>query len=338
MRTYACVARRQRVLGIAALAALILLASASAQSQSQSGEAQSYPSKPIRIIVPTGAGGITDILARFIGQKLSESLGQAVLIDNRPGAGGTIGSLAVAKAAPDGYTLLWIFPSHPVNPSLYAKLPYDTIKDFAPITKVTNVDLVLMVNASVRARNVEELIALDKAKPGGMNYGAVGEGSLGHLAAVVFNRMAGVNFVHVPYRGAPQVEAALLANEVQVFFDVPITAMPQMKAGKARGLAVTSARRIAALPDLPTLAEAGLPGYEVVGSNGLLAPAGVPKEIVRKLYDEVVRILQRPDVKEWFGRQALEPVGSSPEQFAALIKSDIAKWAAVVKYAGMKVN
>ena len=288
--------------------------------------------------MPTGAGGITDIVARWTGQKLAESVGQPVLIENRPGAGGTIGTQLVAKSPPDGYTLLWVFPSHPVNPALYPKLPYDTIRDFAPIAKVTNVDLVLVVNASVRAQTVGELVALEKANPGSMNFGAVGEGSLGHLAAVVFNRMAGTRFVHVPYRGAPQVEAALLANDVQIFFDVPVTAAPQVKAGKVRALAATSSRRIATLPDVPTMAEAGIPGYEVTGWNGILAPAGTPREIIRKLNDEVVRILRRADSKEWFAARAIDVVGSSPEEFGAIIEADIAKWAKIVAETGMKTN
>jgi tripartite-type tricarboxylate transporter receptor subunit TctC len=203
---------------------------------------------------------------------------------------------------------------------------------------VTNVELVLVVNASVRAQTVGELVALEKANPGSMNFGAVGEGSLGHLAAVVFNRMAGTRFVHVPYRGAPQVEAALLANDVQIFFDVPVTAAPQIKAGKVRALAATSSRRIATLPDVPTMAEAGIPGYEVTGWNGILAPAGTPREIIRKLNDEVVRILRRADAKEWFAARAIDVVGSSPEEFGAIIEADIAKWAKIVAETGMKTN
>ncbi len=331
---------RHAGLRIAALAAVLLVAPGLALGQAPGTDAntQAYPARLIRIVVPTGAGGITDILARYIGQKLSESVGQPVVIENRPGAGGTIGTLAVAKAAPDGYTLLWVFPSHPVSPTLYPKLPYDPVKDLVPITRVSNVELVLVVNNAVRAKSVAELVALDQANPGSMNYGAVGEGSLGHLAAVVFNRMTGSKFVHVPYRGAPQVEAALLANDVQIFFDVPITAGPQVKAGKVRALAVTSSRRIAMLPDVPTLAEAGVPGYDVTSWNGILAPAGTPREIVRKVNDEVVRILRRADVKEWLAARAIEAVGSSPEEFGATIEADIAKWAKVIADAGMKAN
>jgi len=319
-----------------ALALLVLTTAPAALAQS--GGTDTYPNRLIRIIVPTGAGGITDILARYVGQKLSESVGQPVVIENRAGAGGTIGTAAVTKAAPDGYTLLWVFPSHPVNPSLYPKLPYDTVKDLAPITRVSSVELVLVVNAGVRARTVAELVALEKGNPGGMNYGAVGEGSLGHLAAVVFNRMAGTRFVHVPYRGAPQVEAALLANDVQIFFDVPITAATQVKAGRTRALAVTSARRLATLPEVPTMIEAGVAGYEVTGWNGILAPAGTPREIIRRLNEEVVRILRRADVREWLAVRGVEAVGSTAEEFGALIETDIVKWARVVADAGLKVG
>ncbi len=323
---------------IALVTFFLLLPPALAQAPVADISTQNYPARLIRIIVPTGAGGITDILARYMGQKLSESMGQPVVVENRPGAGGTIGSLAVAKAPPDGYTLLWVFPSHPVSPSLYPKLPYDAVRDFAPITRVTNVELMLVVNNRVRAQSVSELIALDRANPGSMNYGAVGEGSLGHIAAMVFNRMTGSRFVHVPYRGAPQVETALIANDVQIFFDVPITAVPQVKAGRVRALAVTGSRRIAAFPEVPTMAEAGVPGYDVTSWNGILAPAGTPREIIRKLNAEILRILRQADVKEWLAARAIEAVGSSPEEFGALIESDIAKWAKVIADAGIKAN
>ena len=317
----------------AGLAVLAVLASCCAEAQ-----VSAYPNKPIRLVVPSGAGGITDILARLIGQKLTEAWGQQVLVDNRVGAGGTIGTDSVAKSAADGYTLLMVFPSHTVNPSLYAKLPFDTVKDFAPVTMVTAVNLVLLVNPAVPARTLRELIDLAKARPGALNYGAVGEGSLGHLAGAVFRSMAGINIVHVPYRGAPQVTTALLGNEVQMFFDVTITAIPQMKAGKLRGLAVTSSRRATAIPDLPTMAEAGLPGYEVVGWNGILAPAGTPPEIIRKLNAEVVRILNLPEMRARLAAEAVEPIGNSPEEFAIVIQADVAKWAKVVKEAGMKAE
>lgn len=301
-------------------------------------QALTYPNRPVRIIVPTGAGGLTDILARMVGQKLTERWGQQVLIDNRPGAGGTVGTEAVAKAAPDGYTLLWVFPAHMVSPSLYPKLSYDPIKDFSPISMVTGVNLVLLVNPAVPATSLKELIALARAKPGSLNFGAVGEGSLGHLAGAVFKNMAGVDIVHIPYKGTPQVTTALLANEVQMFFDVPITAIPQIRNGKLRALAVTSTRRVASLPEVPTMQEAGLPGYEVVGWNGLLAPAGTPKEIISKIHVDIELLLKRADVREWMASQALEAVGSRPEEFAAVIQTDMAKWARIARQIGLKGN
>jgi tripartite-type tricarboxylate transporter receptor subunit TctC len=314
-------------------AAVMCLASGPAASQ-----APIYPTRPVRIIVPSGAGGVTDILARLVSQKLTESWGQQVLVENRPGAGGTVGSEFVAKAAPDGYTLLWVFPAHMVSPALYPKLPYDPIKDFAPITMVTGVNLVLLVNPAVPAASVKELVALAKAKPGGLNYGAVGEGSLGHLAGAVFKNLAGLDIVHVPYKGTPQVSVALLANEVQMFFDVPITAIPQIRNGKLRALAVTSARRLASLPEVPTMQEAGIASYEVVGWNGVLAPAATPRDIINKIYVDIDRVLKRAEVREWMGAQALEAVGSRPEEFAAVIQSDMAKWTRVAREIGIKGN
>ena len=300
--------------------------------------AQGFPSKPVKIVVPTGAGGITDIIARIVAHKLTETWGQQVIVDNRPGAGGMIGSDAVAKAAPDGHTLLMVFPSHPVNPSLYAKLPYDTVKDFAPVTMVTTVTLALIVNPAVPAKSVPELVALAKAQPGKLNYGAVGTGSLGHLAAEVFKSTTGVNLVHVPYKGAPQAAASLLSNETQLFFDALITAIPQVKAGKVRVLAVTSPRRHPSMPDVPAMAEAGVAGYDVTGWNGILAPAGTPREIVAKLHADIVRVLRMPDVRERLSAQGADPVGNTPEEFGAIIRHDVAKWAKVVKDAGIKVE
>jgi len=311
-------------------AAMMLVACGTA-----AGQAQTYPNRTVRIIVPTGTGGTTDIVARMVGQKLTEIWGQQVLIENRPGAGGTIGSEVVAKAPPNGYTLLWVFPSHMVIPSLYPKLSYDPVKDFSPISMVTTVDLVLLVNPSLSATSVKELIAVAKAKPGSLNYGVV-QASLSHLAGGVFKNMAGLDIVNVPYKGVPQISAALLANEVQMFFVAPVTAIPQIRNGKVRGLAVTSARRLRSMPDMPTMHEAGVPGYEVVGWNGVLAPAGTPNEIVTKIYADIARVLARPDMREWMASQALELVGSRPEEFAAVIQSDMARWARTAREIGLK--
>ena len=315
---------------------LVTFVVTSVSAQPAGAGVASYPNRPIKIVVATGAGGITDLLARFVGQKISENLGQPVVIENRPGAGGTIGSSAVAKSVPDGYTLLWIFPSHTVNPSLFKSLPYDTVKDFAPVIKVTNVELVLIANQAVPANSVQELIVLAKRDPQKMNYGAVGDGSVGHLGALLFTETAGVSFVHVPYKGAPQVLAALLANDIQIFFDVPITAIPQIQAGRVKALAVTGKQRALVLPEVPTMVQAGLAGFEVAGFNGILAPAGTPTPVIQKLNQEVGRILKQPEVKQWFESKALEPLGGSPELFAQDIQSDIAKWAKILSAAGIQ--
>ena len=298
--------------------------------------AQSYPSKPIRIIVPAGAGGITDLLARIVGQKLSENIGQPVVIDNRAGASGIVGSEIVAKAPPDGYLLLMVYPSHAANPGLFAKIPYDTVHDFAPITMVSGVHLVLTVTNSLPAKSVKELIALAKSKPGTLNYGSTGTGSLGHLAAELFRSMSGAQITHVPYKGAPQVITALISGEVGMFFDPPITSVPQVKAGKTRALGVTTTKRLAVLPDVPTVDEAGVPGFEVIGWNGILAPAATPKPIIDKLHTEIVKVLRSPDIVERFTQNGAVIIGNTPAEFAAIVKGDVAKWLKVIQSAGIR--
>jgi len=299
---------------------------------------QAYPTKPIQLIVPLGPGGINDIISRLIAQKLTESWGQSVIVVNKPGAGGIIGSEAVAKAPPDGYTILMVYSSHMVNPSLYAKLPYDTIRDFAPITLVNTVNLVLTVGAAVPATSVSELITLAKARPGQLNYGTIGIGSLGHLAGLRFVEAAHVDIVQVPYKSAPEVTTALLRGDATLYFDSPITALPFIRSGKVRALAVTSAARSSVLPDVPTLPEAGLPGFEVVGWNGLLAPAGTPKAIIEKLNAEIVRILRSSEVTALLREQGVDVVGDTPEEFANVIRTDIEKWREIVKAAGIKIE
>jgi tripartite-type tricarboxylate transporter receptor subunit TctC len=299
---------------------------------------QAYPIKPIQLIVPLGPGGINDIISRLIAQKLTESWGQSVIVVNKPGAGGIIGSEAVAKAPPDGYTILMVYSSHMVNPSLYAKLPYDTIRDFAPITLVNSVNLVLTVGAAVPATSVSELIGLAKARPGQLNYGTIGIGSLGHLAGLRFVEAAHVDIVQVPYKSAPEVTTALLRGDATLYFDSPITALPFIRSGKVRALAVTSAARSSVLPDVPTLAEAGLPGFEVVGWNGLLAPAGTPKVIIEKLNAEIVRILRSAEVTALLREQGVDVVGDTPEEFANVIRTDIEKWREIVKAAEIKIE
>jgi tripartite-type tricarboxylate transporter receptor subunit TctC len=303
-------------------------------SLSTAAQAQDYPSRTIKIIVPTGAGGITDILARLVGKSLSEQLGQPVIIDNRPGAGGTIGTRAVAQADPDGYTLLMVFPSHAANPALYANLPYDSEKDFAPVSMVTRVSEILLVPANSPAKSVKDFVEL--ARKESLNYGSVGVGSLAHLSAEMFLSMAGVKVTHIPYRGVPQAQQAVITGEVAAFFDTPITALPQIRAGTVRALGISTAKRLAVAPEIPTIAEAGIAGYEVTGWNGILAPANTPRPIVEKLNKTIVDALKTLEIEKFLAEQGLEPAGNSPEEFAKLMHADIEKWKRVTRDAGIK--
>ena len=301
----------------------------------QAATAENYPTRPIRLVVPTGAGGITDILARIVGQRLGEGLGQNVIVENRPGASGIVGSDSVAKSIPNGYTLLMVYPSHPVNPSLHANMPYDTVKDFAPITLVSAVTMALIVNAALPAKNLQELIAMAKENPGRLNYGSVGSGSLGHLGAELFRSLAGVKITHVPYKGTPQVTMALLSGEISISFDPPITALPNLKTGKVRALGVSTKTRLAALPDVPPITDV-VPGYEVLGWNGILAPAGTPQAIIERLNAEIVKLLRMPAVIALLAAQGVDPIGNTPREFSAIILADVEKWAKVIKEAGIK--
>ena len=296
--------------------------------------AQAYPAKPIRIVVPSGPGGITDIVARIVGNRLSERMGQPVLIDNKSGASGIIGTEVVARAQPDGYTLLMVYPSHPVNPSLKAQLPYDTIRDFAPVTTLTTVSLVLLVPPTLPARSVQELIAL--AKRDRLTFASVGSGSLAHLGAELFRSKAGIEITHVPYRSSPAAQQALMSGEVSMFFDTPITAVPLAKDGRLRALGVSTIKRSELLPDVPTIAEAGVPGYEVLGWNGILAPAATPPAIVQRLNRELCAILEEPDIKQKLAQQGADPAPTDPESFARLIRDDVAKWTEVIRSAGIR--
>jgi len=322
------------------LTALVALASAYAS-------AQTYPSKPIRLVVPFPPGGTTDILARDVGQRLTETLGQSVVIDNRPGAAGNVGSDIVAKSAPDGYTLLMCtVSSHAINPGLYSKLPYDHIKDFAPVILVARVPNVLEVNPAVPVNTVSDLIKLAKEKPGQINFASSGSGTSIHLSGELFKTMAGVDMVHVPYKGSAPALVDLVSGQVQVMFDNLPSSLGQINAGKLRAIAVTSAQRSPALPDLPTIAESGLPGFEATSWFGVLAPAGTPPAIVNRLNAEINKWLQSPDGKEKLLAQGalIEPrgesvtAGGSPEQFAAFIRAETEKWAKVIKASGAKVD
>jgi tripartite-type tricarboxylate transporter receptor subunit TctC len=304
----------------------------------QAEAAESYPSRPVRMIIPSGAGGITDILGRVIAPKLGESLGQQVVVDNRPGASGVIGSNIVAKAAPDGYTLLMVFPSHPVNQSLYRDVPYDTVKAFAPITLVSGVSPVLIVNSQFPAKSVQELIAIAKEKPGQLNHGSVGSGSMGHLGAELLRSMAGIQFAQVAYKGAPQSLTALLSGEIQFYLIGSAgTVVPHVKAGRLKALGVGARQRIAVLPDVPPIADT-LPGYEARGWNGILAPAGTPKSVIDRLHREIVNIVRSPDFNQVLASEGATPVGNTPAEFDAVIRADVKKWAKIIKEAGIRAQ
>src|ERR1700709_934864 len=285
--------------------------------------AEDYPTRTIKMIVPTGAGGITDLLARMMGNSISDQLGQPVIIDNRPGAGGTIGTRLAAPSPPDGYTLLMAFPSHAANPALYTTLPYDSEKDFAPISMVTRVSEIMLVPNSSPAKTLKEFIELARKEP--LNYASVGVGSLAHLATEMFLSMAGIKMTHVPYRGVPQAQQAVMVGEVAAFFDTPVTALPQIRGGTLRALGITTSKRLTVAPDLPTIAEAGVPDYEVVGWNGILAPANTPRPIIDKLNKAIRTALKTPEMEKLLGEQGIEAAGNSPEEFAALLHADIDK-------------
>jgi len=301
--------------------------------------AQAYPAKPIRLVVPFPPGGPLDVIARTIGQKATEDWGQPVIVDNRPGAGGDIGADIVAKSAPDGYTIVMgALSTHAVNVTLYGNLPYDPIKDFAPIGLVAITPNVLVLNPNVPATSVQELIRYAKANPGKLSFGSGSNGSAGHLAGELFKVDAGVDMVHVPYKGGAPAMQDLLAGQIQLMFDNLANSMPQVKAGKLKALAVTTAKRSSLVPDLPTLTEAGVPNFDIYTWFGLLAPAGTPKDIIAKWNAELVKILGTPEVKERLLAQGAEPAPGTPEQFAALIKSEIPKYAKIVKDSGAKVD
>jgi tripartite-type tricarboxylate transporter receptor subunit TctC len=300
--------------------------------------ADDYPNKPLRLIVPFPAGGPTDLTARIIGQKLSEAWRQQVVVDNRGGANGIIGQDAVAKANPDGYTLMVQSIAFSVNPALY-KLPYDPIKDFIPVTQTGSTPLMLVVNPAVQAKTLRDLIALAKAKPNQLNYASFGQGSIAHLAGEMLKTMAGVQMTHVAYKGVPQSVSDVIAGQCQVMFPTITSALQHVNSGKLRGLAVTSRQRLApAVSELPTMIEAGLPGYETGTWHGVFLPGATPKPLVTRLYTEVVRIIKLPDVKELFLSQGFEPLGTTTEEFAKFTRAEMEKYAKVVKAANVKVE
>ena len=301
--------------------------------------AQAYPSKPIRMMVPFPAGGGSDTMGRALGQKLTERLGQSVVIENRPGAGGSIGADVVAKAAPDGYTILLGSTSELVQyPNVNPKIPYDPVRDFAPITLVGTVPLVLVIHPSLPAKTVKDLVALAKARPGEINFGSAGNGSTTHLAVELFILMTGARMTHVPYKGSPQAVTDLVAGNVQLGIPTMPAALGFIKAGRVRALAVSSGKRTPVLPDVPTMREAGITEYETDLWTGVLAPAGTPPAVLTRLHAEIVHALGLPEVKDTLGRQGAVPASSSSQEFGSYMRTELAKWARVVKAAGVKPN
>ncbi len=300
--------------------------------------AQPYPSRSVKIIVPFGVGGSADVYARFLGAKLSEALGQSFVVENRPGGGAVVGSEAVAKSPPDGYTLLMMSNTHTVNETLIPKKSYVLMKDLAPITGVNYQDLMLAIGAGVPANNLREFIALAKAQPGKFNYASSGPGTPYHMAGELFKSMAGVDIVHVPHKGSDQARVALLGGQVEMMFDAISTMMAQARAGKVKALATTGRTRSSVTPEIPTVAEAGVPGYEATIWLGLMAPAGTPRPVLEKLNMEIVKLINSTEVREGWSKQGAVPMGMSLDQFDKFLRDDIAKWANLVKSTGMKVE
>ena len=315
------------------LAAALIIASPMATTAA----AQSYPSKPIELVVPFVAGGTTDNTARLIAQRFTESWSATVIVNNRAGGGSTIGTAAVAKAPPDGYTLLVTTIAFAINAGLQ-KLPYDAVKDFAPVSELTTIPLMLTVHPSVPATNLKEFIALMKANPGKWDYASAGPGTSTHLAPEMFKSMAGVNLVHVPFKGNAEAMNAFLGGHVKIYFAQVASVLQHVKAGTLRAIAVTTEKRLPYLPDVPTIAELGFPGYEISSWQGMFAPAGTPKSIVDKLSSEVVRMVKAPDIREKIERDGSDPVGTTPEEFSVRVSSEIEKWTKVIKAAGMTAN
>ena len=320
---------RRLVLLILLLAPLFILAPTSNAAE------LAYPVKPVRVIAPSSPGSGIDFVGRFVAQGLTDSTGQQFVVDNRAGAGGNIGAEVAAKAAPDGYTLFLGTSTHVINVSLYKRLSYDFVRDFAPISRLTNGFYVIVVHPSVPVKNVKELIALAKARPGQLNFASAGNGNATHLAGELFKSIARVDIVHVPYKGTGPALVDLVSGQVQLMFSNFTAALPHIKSGKLRALAVTSERRTPSAPEIPTVTESGLPGYSVTSWYGLVAPARTPQPIIAKLNSEIVKVLKQPGIGDRLAANGAEPASDTPAEFEALIKSELAKWQKVIKNAGL---
>jgi tripartite-type tricarboxylate transporter receptor subunit TctC len=319
-----------------ATAALAVTACLALPSSAQAQGAAAFPSKPITIIIPAPPGGAIDITARLIGQKLTDAWGKPVVIENKAGATGTIGTDAVAKAPPDGHTLVLVASSHAINPSMFKKLPYDTVKGFEPVILTHVVPLMLVVNNSLPPKTVPELIAFGKANPGQLTFASSGPGGAPHMSGELFRSLASIDMLHVPYKGSTAAHADLLSGRTSLMFDTVAAINPHVKAGSVRALAVTTATRSSAAPDVPTMAEAGLKGYETSTWGGVLAPAGTPRDVVAKLNAEMNKALAAPDVRQKLLGSGIEPAGGSPQQFTDFIQSEMTKWGNVAKAAGIQ--
>jgi len=322
-----------------AIALLVTLGAGAATSAlAQKPDASGYPARPIRFIVPFPPGAATDALARLVALRLADRWGQPVVVDNRAGAGGTIGTDAAAKAAPDGYTILMAPTSHAINATLFARLPYDPVRDFAPVTLLASLPNALFAPPSLPARNAAELIALARSKPGQLNYGSGGNGSAAHLAMELFRTKAGIDVVHVPYKGGGQALTDLMSGQLALMFISVYTALPQVKAGRLKSLGIANAKRSPTVPDWPTIAETGLPGFDMMAWYGIMAPAGTPPAILERLNREIVAIANLPDVREKTIAQGAEMIASGTKEFGEFLRAEVAKWAPVVRASGARID
>lgn len=327
-----------KTITFAVIGAAMLVATAAAAQTTSTGSGQAYPHKQVRFVVGFPAGGATDVVARSISQHLSEALGQPVVVDNRAGAASNIAAEIVAIAPKDGHTIFMGTVSTAINPSLYKKLAYNALKDFTAVTQVTDTPFMFVTHPSLPVRNVKEFIALAKARPGQFNYGSAGNGSGGHLFTAMFGSMAHINLVHVPYRGASFATTSVLAGETIFMFDNIVTTLPLARTGRLRALAVTTLKRSRVADDLPTLSEAGVPGYDANAWFGVFAPAGTPDAVIARLHNEISKIVKNPEIRDRFLALGAEPAGSTPDQFAAFYRNEVLKWAKVVKDSGAQID